>query len=272
MTYEYDVPSWFRTRMFLLPYVDSDTIPSSAGAADEITSIIDHDLGKFEKDYKEYRTLGGNGWQSMASLGQSQSQAQLNLIREGYGDVYVGTDGSTTYTRLRNWCMNSNRVGQSSSRCIIEVIPRDAAGTLWEGTCYFVKPGPWDPGRRDTESGMEYNVSVRPFGPPIPLNVTYNSSTDTFSFTAASQPAVTGVTVNGESTVTIGETTKMTAAVTPAGASGEVAWSVTNGTGEASISGTGILIGLSAGTVTVKATSVADPSVSGTKSVTVSAG
>ena len=55
MAYEYDVPSWFRTRMFLLPYVDSDTIPASAGAADEITSIIDHDLGKFEKDYKEYR-------------------------------------------------------------------------------------------------------------------------------------------------------------------------------------------------------------------------
>lgn len=63
----------------------------------------------------------------------------------------------------------------------------------------------------------------------------------------------------------------MTSAFTPSNASYQaVTWSVTNGSGSATINASGLLTGVTAGTVTVKATSVAYPTISGTKVITIS--
>jgi len=66
-------------------------------------------------------------------------------------------------------------------------------------------------------------------------------------------------------------TLQMSALVLPANAENKsVVWSVTNGTGSATISSTGLLSALSNGTVTVKATSVGTPSIEGIKVITLS--
>ncbi len=82
--------------------------------------------------------------------------------------------------------------------------------------------------------------------------------------------SVTGA--DGATTITTGNgTLQMTAAVTPANASNKaVTWSVVNGTGSATISADGVLQALTNGTVTVRATSVSTPSVSGTAVITIS--
>lgn len=273
MATEYFLLSNFGVRYFMTDYENSAVVPASVGAADEITSVLSCDLGSFSKEVKKYRTLNGNGWESIAPLGQSSDDATFECVREGVGNPYVGTDGVTTYQKIKNWFMNSTKNGgETTPKVIVEIVPRGGTPDAFEGTAYYVIPNNWKPGTKDTETGQEYSFTVSPFGPQKPLSVSYNAANDTFSISEAAAPAITGITVSGEATATIGEAKQYTASVAPSGADGRVAWSVTNGTGEAAISGTGVLVGLQAGTVTVKATSVADPSVNGTKSVTVSAG
>jgi len=81
---------------------------------------------------------------------------------------------------------------------------------------------------------------------------------------------VTGA--NSASTITVfGGTLQMSAAVLPSDADNKaVVWSVTNGTGSATINASGVLAAVSNGTVTVKATSVSNPTVNGTKVITLS--
>lgn len=82
---------------------------------------------------------------------------------------------------------------------------------------------------------------------------------------------VDGITIKGGSYVTVNKTTQMTAQVSPDDAANKaVKWSVTNGTGKATIDSNGLLTGVSAGTVTVKATSEDGSNISASKEVTVS--
>ena len=68
-----------------------------------------------------------------------------------------------------------------------------------------------------------------------------------------------------------GGTLQMIATVSPKNASNKsVTWSVTNGTGSATISATGLLTAVTNGTVTVKATAKDGSGVSGTKEITIS--
>ncbi|HEX9026713.1 MAG TPA: Ig-like domain-containing protein, partial [Clostridium sp.] len=83
---------------------------------------------------------------------------------------------------------------------------------------------------------------------------------------------VDGITIKGNSYVTVNSTSQMTAEVSPSDASNtSVTWSVTNGTGKATIDSNGLLTGTTNGTVTVKATSKDGSNISGMKEVTVSA-
>ena len=83
---------------------------------------------------------------------------------------------------------------------------------------------------------------------------------------------VDSITVNGSSSVVINKTTVMTAVISPTDATNtSVTWSVSSGTGSATIDSSGVLTGVSNGTVTVKATAKDGSAVSGTKEVTVSA-
>lgn len=83
---------------------------------------------------------------------------------------------------------------------------------------------------------------------------------------------VTGITVNGDATITTAGGSKVyTATVTPDGATNKtVTWSVTPGTGNATIDQTGKLTSVKDGTVTVVATANDGSGVTGTKQVTLS--
>lgn len=71
-------------------------------------------------------------------------------------------------------------------------------------------------------------------------------------------------------TLAVNATKKLTAAVAPAGAAQQVTWSTSDAT-KATVDSTGLVKGIAAGTATITATSVADPSKKGTTAVTVSA-
>lgn len=187
---DYFVLSNFGVRYFISEYVDSDTVPSTAG--DEITSVISCDLGKFSKDNKKYRTLNSNGWESVAPLGQASDDATFQCVREGTGDPYVGTVGTSTFNRIKKWFMDACKAGGSTSaKCIVEVVPRgESSGSpIFEGTCYYCLPANWEPGTKDTETGQEYGFTVSPFGPQTPLTVTYTpaagSTPESFAFAKA---------------------------------------------------------------------------------------
>ena len=167
---DYFVLSNFGVRYFLEDYTDSDTVPASG--TNELKGILSCSLGGVTKDTKKYRTLGGNGWESIAPLGQAQEDATFEAIREGSGDVYAGAAGTSTYTKVRDWYMKSAATGgQIAPKCIIEVVPR--GNNTYEGTCYYVIPTKWTPGTKDDQSGQEYSFEVSPFGPQVPVTVTY---------------------------------------------------------------------------------------------------
>ena len=188
MSQDYFVLSNFGVRYFKLPYTDSNTVPASAAAENEITSVISCDLGQFTKENTKYRTLNSNGWESVAPLGNSAEDGTFECIREGTGGAYAGAAGETTYTRIKDWFMKATAgAGVASPACIIEVVPR--GNDTYEGTCYYVIPNQWTPGTKDTETGQEYSFSVTPFGPQVPLKVTHTpaqaETPESWSFTKA---------------------------------------------------------------------------------------
>jgi uncharacterized repeat protein (TIGR02543 family) len=81
---------------------------------------------------------------------------------------------------------------------------------------------------------------------------------------------VTSISINGNSSVAVNNTAEMTATVSPSNADNtSVTWSVTPGTGNATINSNGVLTGVSSGTITVTATANDGSGVSATKQVTV---
>lgn len=269
MSQEYFVLSNFGVRYFAETYVDSDTIPSTG--TNEISHVLSCNLGTINKDTKTYKTLGGNGWDHVAALGQSQDDATFECVRVGIGGVYAGVPGTTTYTKIRDWFLKSTaQGGQFSPKVIIEVVPRGAG--QYEGTAYFVTPKRWGPGTKNTEDGQVYTFDVTPFGPQIPLIVSYDPDSDTFTFTKAANNVATAVIVTGAGGVTSvakNGTLQMSATVLPEGANQIVTWSVVPGTGNATINSNGLLRGVSEGTVTVVATTVDGSGVAGSLVITV---
>lgn len=188
---EYFIMSYFGTRYFMFDYTDSDTIPTDSADGQEITSVISCDIGSFTKENTKYRTLNGNGWESIAPLGNSSEDATFECVREGTGGVYGAAAPTSTYAIIKQWFMEATAgAGKGSPKAIVEIIPRGGAGAeAYEGSCYFVVPNQWTPGNKDTETGQEYSFSVSPFGPQIPLVATYVPATDDtpehFTFTKA---------------------------------------------------------------------------------------
>src|SRR5690606_7067761 len=70
--------------------------------------------------------------------------------------------------------------------------------------------------------------------------------------------------------VAVGETVDLEAEVTPVGANQTVTWSTSDAT-KATVSETGLVTGVAAGSATITATSVADPTKTDTCAVTVTA-
>ena len=87
--------------------------------------------------------------------------------------------------------------------------------------------------------------------------------------TSANPDEITSVVINGPKTVNIGQTATLVAGVT-GDDTNSVTWSSSDDT-IATVSDSGVVTGVKAGSVTITATSVINPSVSGTWSMTVSA-
>jgi len=84
----------------------------------------------------------------------------------------------------------------------------------------------------------------------------------------AAQVPVSSITLTGDSSLLVGQTLTVDATVAPENATDKsIEWSVENGTGTATISKSGVLTGVSAGTVTVKATAADGSAVFGTKTI-----
>ncbi len=83
---------------------------------------------------------------------------------------------------------------------------------------------------------------------------------------------VTGITLTGGSaTITVNGTLQLSATVTPTDATNQsVTWSVTNGTGQATISSTGLVTALTSGVVTARATANDGSGIYGTLPITIS--
>lgn len=100
----------------------------------------------------------------------------------------------------------------------------------------------------------------------------YNSSKDFASIYVKSATAkyesVTGVSITGETTVMIGESLQLSAAVAPTGANPAVTWTSSDDT-IATVSATGSVKGIAAGNATITATSVADTTKKATTAITV---
>lgn len=174
MAKNYFVLSNFDTHYFMTDFTNTDTIPDSVDATKELDGVLSADIGKFNKENTKYRTLNGNGWESIAVLGNTNQDGSFNMIREGTGDPYTGTAGTSTYTKLKDWFMKATASGGvASPKCIVEVLPR--GGETYEGVVYYVVPNEWGPGTRDTETGQEYTFSVSVFGPSVPVTVAYDS-------------------------------------------------------------------------------------------------
>lgn len=84
---------------------------------------------------------------------------------------------------------------------------------------------------------------------------TTNTGTSTTGGTTDATVAVTGVTISGETSVTVGNSITLTAAVVPTNATNKtVTWAVTSGDTFASVSSSGQVTGLSAGSAVITAT------------------
>lgn len=95
------------------------------------------------------------------------------------------------------------------------------------------------------------------------------SATCIISVEVSTTPAPTGLTITADST-TVGTSSSLalTATVAPEGASQDVEWTSSNEE-VATVSAKGVVAGIAEGTVTITATSLEDPTISGTYNVTV---
>ena len=98
---------------------------------------------------------------------------------------------------------------------------------------------------------------------------------DEIEITISNQFAVAEVTVATQNNVpatitTNGGTLQLTAAISPSQANQAVTWTIANTSGQGTISTTGLVTGVSNGTVVAKATSVSNPALSGQITITIS--
>lgn len=141
--------------------------------------------------------------------------------------------------------------GVGNQGAILDIV-RPKTGKDGAGNAVFVKNG-----------GVEM-VCAPIIEDPFCASMCYISETEIVN--------VTAITVNGNATITTpGGTATYTASVTPGNATNKnVTWSVTPGTGNATIDQTGKLTSVADGTVTVVATAADGSGVTGTKQVTLS--
>jgi hypothetical protein len=173
--------SHFDSHLFMAAYTDSDTVPASGT---ELQNVISFTPPTITKDVARYKTLDGDGWDTIAPLGQSQGDMVMNFVRAGVDDVFDGTagTGASAYESLKAWALGNASVGGAATpKCIIFVKPR---GTSYEGTCIYVIPTSFSDGEANENTGQEFSITVAPFGPPVPVTVTKTGST--FSFAAVS--------------------------------------------------------------------------------------
>ncbi|OQX28801.1 MAG: hypothetical protein B0D92_07055, partial [Spirochaeta sp. LUC14_002_19_P3] len=153
--------------------------------------------------------------------------------------VYWGTDSTAADLKTNGTAVTVNTGTPINTSVTID--------SLTNGTIYYFTVTAWN------AHGESSPVDPPESATPVPAGT------------------VTGVSITGADTVIYGDTSQFTATVTPTDAfNKDITWSVTGGTGTATIDQTGELTATKAGTVTVKATSDADSTIFAEKTVTIS--
>ena len=172
MAQDYSALSFMGMYLFLADYVDSTTVPTSGTI---LSGILDFTPPSEDKETKKYRTLDGDGWETVVPLGQSLGDITVEFLRTGTGDIYVGTAGQSTYSILKNWSRQTTKEGgKAAPKCLIFAKPR---GTGYEGTLYYVILKSFSDGKAG-ENGQEFTVTLTPFGPPVDVQVTKGSDNE----------------------------------------------------------------------------------------------
>jgi uncharacterized repeat protein (TIGR02543 family) len=150
------------------------------------------------------------------------------------------------------------------------LIDEDTYMTLYKPTKSGYTFVEWNTKSDGSGTSYAYDDNIR-----IKEGITLYAQWETTSDSSIATVAVTSITVSGSSSLTTittsGGSLQMTKIVSPSDATNQtVTWSVSNGTGEATISSTGKLTAVSNGTVIVKATAKDGSGVIGEMTVTIS--
>jgi hypothetical protein len=182
------VLSNFDTHVFIGNYTDNTTVPASAN---ELEDVINFSGGTITKDKKTYKTLTNDGWDSIAMLGQSVDDIQINLIRQAKGTYTNGATGTDAYTVLRKWFDASvSAAATQSDLCKNVIIARKRLNATsgqpeYEGLMYHVTPSAFTDGDADPDNGQEFNVTLAVFQAPVHITVTKSESQGVVSWAFA---------------------------------------------------------------------------------------
>lgn len=162
--------------LFIENFESSDIVPSEG--TKEVKGILSVNIGGVSKDIQTYRTLDGEGYESIVSLGQALAEGSINCLRTGVNSVYTGEEGDSAYQYFRKWMDEATaNGGVNAERAIVEVVPR---GESYEGTVYYCVPVNFQPGEKSTDGGQTFSLSVKPFGKSVPVKVSESDGTFTF--------------------------------------------------------------------------------------------
>lgn len=172
--------SYYGSRAFVCAYSEESNASNPGALEFEIEDALRVSDGKINRDSQSYHTLASDGWPSVCLLGQEVQSIQVDCLRAGTGDSYVGTAGSSTYTKLKKWNDDSYKTnGVGAYKCLVVVQPRGGtAGSAneYQGTAYVVCPENWEEGDKGTDGAQLYNVTYKCLGAPIALTVTHTAA------------------------------------------------------------------------------------------------
>lgn len=180
MARNYFALSNFGVRYFLETFTDSETVPATlTEGTNEFEGIISCTSFDLQKNVQKYKTLNGNGWESVVALGNQMSDLEFQAIRLGAGGVYDGSKGTTTYNLIKEWFLGATSgAGNASPMSLVEITPRGAGeDKVFEAMVFNVIPNAFNGGEKNTDDGQLFNFTLSTFGPPIPCTVEYTAAT-----------------------------------------------------------------------------------------------
>lgn len=220
--------------------------------------------------YDVYVVTSGGDWNSVTAKTRTDgTTASFNNLADGNYEVFVmarpGSNASSAQSSKISFSINGPKPVYA-----LAVTSGSGSGEYTEGTSVAITA--------DTVEGMAFNGWATSgggsFTDPSAASTTFTmpaeAVTVTASYAEAASILISGIAVSGGTSVENGKTLQMSAVITPSNAYNKaVVWSVTDGTGKATISESGLLTAAAAGTVTVTATAADGSGIAGKATVTI---